>query len=107
MTEIPLAFTAQYVRSLAALQNSARDGIGNATMAVNNVGESVATTHGSICAVTATAVKTAEEERFAAAARVQAQCADLAVKLEHAADKYDEIDHQEKDKLDSQMQPGG
>jgi hypothetical protein len=107
LTETPLAVTALYLRSLAALQNEARDGIGNATMAVNDVGENVATTHGSICSVTATAVKAAEEERSGAAARVQAQCADLAVKLEHAADKYDEIDQAEKANLDGQMQPGG
>jgi hypothetical protein len=107
LTTPSLAFTAQYLRSLAALQNEARDGIGNATIAVNKVGENGATTHGSICSVTATAVKTAEEERFQAALRLQAQSADLAVKLKHAADKYDEIDRQEKANLDGQMQPGG
>jgi Excreted virulence factor EspC, type VII ESX diderm len=107
LTETPLAVTAQYLRSLAALQNEARDGIGNATIAVNKAGENAATTHGSICSVTATAVKTAEDERFKAARLVQAQSADLAVKLEHAADKYDEIDREEKANLDEQMQPGG
>jgi hypothetical protein len=107
LTTPSLAFTAQYLRSLAALQNEVRDGIGDATMAVNKVGENVATTHGSICSVTATAVKSSEDERFEAAVRVQAQSADLAVKLEHAADKYDEIDRQEKANLDRQMQPGG
>jgi hypothetical protein len=67
----------------------------------------VSKTHGSICSVTTTAVKTAEQERDTAADRVRAQSEDLAVKLDHAADKYDEIDRQEKANLDGQMQPGG
>jgi excreted virulence factor EspC (type VII ESX diderm) len=76
-------------------------------IAVNKVGENVATTHGSICSVTATAVKTAEDERFEAGRLTRAQSDDLAVKLEHAADKYDEIDRAEKANLDNQMRPGG
>jgi hypothetical protein len=107
MTNPPLAFTAQYLRSLAKLQEDVVRGIGDATMAVNKVGENVATTHGSICSVTAAAVTTAEDSRFLAAGRVQAQSQDLSVKLQHAADKYDEIDRTEKANLDGQMHPGG
>ena len=107
MTGPPLAVTAQYLRSLAALQDDVARGIGDATAAVSNVGDNVATTHGLICSVTATAVKTAEQERFRAARLTRAQSADLAVKLEHAADTYDEIDRLEKANLDGQMQPGG
>ena len=107
MTETPLAVTAQYLRSLAALQNDVSEGIGDAMIAVNKVGENVATTHGSICSVTAVAVMNAEDERFEAGRLTRAQSDDLAVKLEHAADRYDEIDRAEKANLDDQMRPGG
>lgn len=107
MTNPPLAVTAQYLRSLATLQEDVADGVNAAKLAVNGVGDNVSKTHGSICSVTATAVKTAEQERDTAADRVRAQSEDLAVKLDHAADKYDEIDRQEKANLDGQIQPGG
>lgn len=67
----------------------------------------MAKTHGSICSVTATTVETAERERDTAADRVRDQSVDLSMKLDHAADKYDEIDRQEKANLDGQMQSGG
>ena len=107
MTEYPLAVTAQYVRSLAVLQNKVARGVNGAALSVSGVGDNVEKTHGSICSVTSTADKTAETERNTAANRVRDQSSDLAVKLEHAADKYEEIDRQEKSNLDGQMQPGG
>jgi hypothetical protein len=107
MTTPSLAFTAQYVRCLAALQEHVAEGINAAKLAVNGAGDNVSKTHGSICSVTATAVKTAEKERDTAVDRVRDQSYDLSVKLVHAADKYDEIDRQEKANLDGQMQPGG
>ncbi|MGX9788078.1 ESX-1 secretion-associated protein [Mycobacterium sp. MMS18-G62] len=102
-----MAVTAQYVRALSELQKKAARGVNDALLAVSGVGDNVAKTHGSICSVTATAVKTAETERNTAATRVRDQSSDLAVKLEHAADKYDEIDQTEKANLDNQMKPGG
>jgi hypothetical protein len=102
-----LAVTAQYLRSLAALQTDVAHAVNTAKMSVSGVGDNVSKTHGSICSVTATAVKTAERERETAANRVRDQSSDLAVKLDHAASKYDEIDRQEKANLDGQMQPGG
>ncbi|ORW01735.1 ESX-1 secretion-associated protein [Mycobacterium kyorinense] len=105
MTELHII--AEYIRSLAKLQNDAAREIGDATLAVDRVDEKVSVTHGSICAVTAKALKDAEDKRLAAATAVQEASRDLAAKLEHAATKYDEIDAAEKDRLHSQMRPGG
>ncbi|MCV7259625.1 ESX-1 secretion-associated protein [Mycobacterium shimoidei] len=102
-----LHFTAEYIRSLATLQKDAARGIGYATLAVDKVGQKVSTTHGSICAVTASAVKDAEKERSLATDKTQTASSDLAVKLKQAADKYDEIDAAEKRRIDAQMRPGG
>jgi hypothetical protein len=102
-----LHFTAEYIRSLAALQNDVAHDIGLATITADNVGEKVTTTHGSICAVTASAVKDAEFERDKAARLTQAASSDLAVKLEDAAATYDKIDATEKNRIDGQMHPGG
>jgi hypothetical protein len=103
----PLQVTALHLRVLAKIQNDAADGIWNAWTTVSNVGEKVATSHGSICSSTASAVKNAEIEREEANRLTQAQSKDLAVKLDHAADMYDEIDAQEKANVDKQMLPGG
>ncbi|ORV06972.1 type VII secretion target [Mycobacterium celatum] len=102
-----LHIIAEYIRSLADLQEYAAREIGDATLAVDKVDEKVSATHGSICAVTANALKEAQSERFIAARRTQEASTDLAAKLKHAAGKYDEIDAAEKDKLHGQMRPGG
>lgn len=108
MTELsPLQVTAAHIRALANLQSEAGDGVRSAWATASFVGERVAVSHGSMCSATAAAVKAAEERRTTATRQTRAQSADLAVKLESAADAYERIDAQEKGELDRQMQPGG
>ena len=93
------------IRSLASLQDEAARGISSAVLAVQGVGENMTKTHGLICAVTNAEVAAAETERAAAGNRNAGVSTELAGKLRHAADKYDETDLAEKDKLDNQMPP--
>jgi hypothetical protein len=93
------------IRSLASLQDEAARGISSAVLAVQGVGENMTKTHGLICAVTNAAVAAAETERAAAGDRTAGVSTELAGKLRHAADKYDETDLAEKAKLDNQMPP--
>ncbi|MGV0838090.1 type VII secretion target [Mycolicibacterium thermoresistibile] len=102
----PLQVTAHHLRGLASVQEDVVRGVFTAKSEVVDLGTKVETSHGSLCAGTAAAVKEAEMQRERASRLTQAQSEDLAVKLVSAADKYDEIDAQEKAALDSQMQPG-
>lgn len=102
-----LKFTAEYVRSLGKIQTDAADQINDATNQVNGVTGRVKTTHGWICSATSTALKSAEKDRQSAGNTSQEGSKDLAVKLDHAARKYDEADARGKSLLDRQMRPGG
>lgn len=93
------------IRSLASHQDEAARGINSAVRAVQGVGDNMTRTHGLICAVTNAAVSAAETGRAAAGNRTAGVSTELAAKLRHAADKYDETDLAEKDKLDNQMPP--
>ena len=93
------------IRSLASLQDEAARGISSAVLAVQGVGENMTKTHGLICAVTNAAVTAAETERATAGNRTAGVSTELAAKLRHAAEKYDETDLAEKEKLDNQMPP--
>ena len=93
------------IRSLASHQDDAAHGIDSAVVAVQGVGDNMAKTHGLICAVTNAAVTAAETERLTAANRTAGVSTELAGKLRHAADKYDETDLAEKGKLDNQIPP--
>jgi hypothetical protein len=93
------------IRSLASHQEEAARGIGSAVMAVQGVGDNMTKTHGLICAVTNAAVTAAETERATAGNRTAGVSTELAAKLRHAAEKYDETDLAEKEKLDNQMPP--
>jgi len=93
------------IRSLASHQDDAARGINSAVMAVQGVGDSMTKTHGLICAVTNAAVTSAETERATAGNRTAGVSTELAAKLRHAAEKYDETDLAEKQKLDNQMPP--
>jgi hypothetical protein len=93
------------IRSLASHQEEAARGFGSAVMAVQGVGDNMTKTHGLICAVTNAAVTAAETERATAGNRTAGVSTELAAKLRHAAEKYDETDLAEKEKLDNQMPP--
>ncbi|MGE7002990.1 ESX-1 secretion-associated protein [Staphylococcus capitis] len=93
------------IRSLASHQDEAARGISWAVMAVQGIGDNMTKTHGLICAVTNAAVSVAETERATAGNRAAGVSTELAAKLRHAAEKYDETDLAEKDKLDNQMPP--
>jgi hypothetical protein len=93
------------IRSLASHQEEAARGISSAVMAVQGVGDNMTKTHGLICAVTNAAVTAAETERATAGNRTAGVSTELAAKLRHAAEKYDDADLAEKEKLDNQMPP--
>ena len=93
------------IRSLASHQEEAARGISSAVTAVQGVGDNMTKTHGLICAVTNAAVTAAETERATAGNRTAGVSTELAAKLRHAAEKYDETDLAEKEKLDNQMPP--
>jgi hypothetical protein len=93
------------IRSLASHQDEAARGINSAVLAAQGVGDNMTKTHGLICAVTNAAVAAAESERSTAGNRTAGVSTELADKLRHAAEKYDETDLAEKDKLDNQMPP--
>ena|SRR5690349_5369133 len=97
--------TAQVIRSLASHQDEAARGINSAVLAVQGVGEHMTKTHGIICAVTNAAVAAAETERSTAGGRTAGVSTELAGKLRHAAEKYDETDLAEKGKIDNQLPP--
>lgn len=103
----PLEVTASHLRVLADQQRQASRAMWEAQFKPVGVSAKVEKTHGTVCDDTFKALKRAEEERDRASFMTQSQSEDLAVKLEHAADKYDEIDRQEKDNLDDAMPPGG
>lgn len=103
----PLQIAAAHIRVLADQQSQAARAVFDARLKVVDVTAQVEKTHGTVCDDTAKALRRAEEERVRASRMVQAQSEDLAVKLEHAAEKYDAIDAQEKRNIDRQMQPGG
>lgn len=103
----PLQITAGHIRVLADQQNQAARAVWDARLKAVDVHTGVEKTHGTVCDDTAKALKRAEEERVRASRMVQSQSEDLAVKLEHAAERYDAIDAQEKGNMDRQMQPGG
>lgn len=103
----PLQITAGHLRVLADQQRQAARAVWDARFQAGDANPRVETTHGTVCDDTAKALKRAEEERKRATNMVQAQSEDLAVKLEHAAEKYDGMDAQEKRNIDQQMQPGG
>ena len=93
------------IRSLASHQEEAARGISSAVTAVQGVGDNMTKTHGLICAVTNAAVTAAETERATAGNRTAGVSTELAAKLRHAAEKYDDADLAEKEKLDNQMPP--
>ena len=93
------------IRSLASQQAEAARGISSAVSAVQGVGDNMTKTHGLICAVTNAAVTAAETERSTAGICTARVSTELAGKLRHAADKYDETDLAEKAKLDNQIPP--
>jgi hypothetical protein len=93
------------IRSLASQQDDAARGISSAILAAQGVGDNMMKTHGLICAVTNAAVTAAEIERSTAGNRTAGVSTELAGKLRHAADKYDETDLTEKGKLDNQIPP--
>lgn len=101
-----LKVTAEFVRALAQIQTDAADKIKDATEMVNGVSTQVSTTHGSICSATSTALTSAQNERMNAGTECQAASKDLAVKLNHAATKYDETDAAGQAQLNAQMHPG-
>ena len=103
----PLEITAGHIRVLADQQSQAARAVFDARLKAVDVNTRVEKTHGTVCDDTAKALKRAEDERKRATNMVQAQSEDLAVKLEHAAEKYDARDAQEKRNVDQQMQPGG
>lgn len=96
---------ASTIRSLASHQDEAASGISSAVSAVQGVGENMTKTHGLISAVTNAAVAAAETARATAGNRTASVSTELAGKLRHAAEKYDETDLAEKAKLDNQMPP--
>jgi hypothetical protein len=103
----PLQITASHIRVLKDQQEKAARAVWEARFKPVDVSKHVEKTHGTVCDDTYKALKRAEEERERASHMTQSQSEDLAVKLEHAAEKYDEIDRQEKEKLDGQMPAGG
>jgi hypothetical protein len=93
------------IRRLASHQDEAARGISSAVSAVRGVGDNMTKTHGPVCAATNAAVTEAETERSTAANRTAGVSTELAGKLRHAAEKYDETDLAEKEKLDNQIPP--
>lgn len=102
-----LKVTAGFVRALAKIQTDAADEIKKATDMTRGVSVQVSSTHGSICSATSTAFESAQDERQMAGVSCQAASEDLAVKLDHAAAKYEAADATGKSGLDGQMHPGG
>jgi hypothetical protein len=96
---------ANAIRGLASHQDDAARGINSAVMAVQGVGDNMTKTPGLSCAVTNAAVTAAETERATAGNRTAGVSTELAGKLRRAAEKYDETDLAEKEKLDNQMPP--
>lgn len=105
MTELKV--TAEFVRALGKIQSNAADKIMEATDMVAGVSERVTPTHGFICAATSAALKSTDQERRRAGVACEQASKDLAVKLEHAARKYDETDVAGGSVVDAQMHPGG
>jgi hypothetical protein len=103
----PLEITASHLRVLADQQRHASRAMWEAQFKPVDVSAKVEKTHGTVCDDTFKALKRAEDLRIRASSMTRSQSDDLAVKLEHAAEKYDEIDRQEKENLDGQMPPGG
>lgn len=95
--------TAAAIRALGEVQDDAARGISAAVLAVQGVGDNMSSTHGLICAVTNNAVKAAEAERIKAGTATAGVCTELAGKLRHAADRYDETDESEKGNIDRQV----
>ena len=93
------------IRALATGQDNAAEGVNDAVLAVQGVGDNMTRTHGFICAVTNSAVKEAEAERATGGGRTAGVCTELAQKLRTAADKYEATDLAEKGNLDNQMPP--
>jgi hypothetical protein len=93
------------IRSLASHQDDAAAGIDSALLAVQGVGDNMTRTHGLISEVTNAAVTAAEAERSTAGNRTAGVSTELAQKLRHAADRYDETDLAEKANLGNQMPP--
>ncbi|WP_197508282.1 type VII secretion target [Mycobacterium sp. E802] len=102
-----LKVNAAYVRLLAYQQQQVADAVWDARFKPAQVGEYVKKTHGTVCDDTSKALQRAVDERGRATFLTQSQSEDLAVKLEHAAATYEEIDRQAKDTIDGQMRPGG
>ncbi|MGK2882780.1 MAG: type VII secretion target [Mycobacterium sp.] len=103
----PLQISAGHIRVLADQQSQAARAVWEAQFMPVDVNKRVEKTHGTVCDDTAKALKRAEDERSRASRMVRAQSDDLAVKLEHAAEKYDAMDAKATSDLDQQMQPGG
>jgi hypothetical protein len=97
--------TATTIRGLASLQDDIARGINSAVLTVQGLGDNMTRTHGLICAVTNEAVAAADAERSTAGNRTAGVSTELAQKLRHAAQKYDETDSAEKSNLDNQMPP--
>lgn len=92
---------------LADQQQKASRAVSEAQFKAVDVSTDVEKTHGTVCDDTAKALKRAEQERQRASLMVRMQSEDLAVKLEHAAEKYDAMDAKARSDLDQQMRPGG
>lgn len=103
----PLEITASHIRLLADQQQQAARAMFDAQFKPVDVSARVETTHGTVCDDTYKALKRAEDERQRATFMTRSQSEDLAVKLKHAAERYDEIDRSEKATIDGQMRPGG
>jgi Excreted virulence factor EspC, type VII ESX diderm len=93
------------IRALAKGQDNAAKGINDATLAAQGVGDNMTNTHGLICAATNAAVRAAEAERVKAGSAAAGIATELAEKLRSSADKYDESDQSEAEKLREQMRP--
>lgn len=98
-----LNVTTSHVRELSAKQQEAAAQLQTATSSADGIEGRLWRTHGAVCAASTIAATLAHQARTSAGQRLKASSEDLHEKLAHAADKYDVVDRQQREYLDSQM----
>lgn len=98
-----LNVTTSHVRELSAKQQEAAAQLQTATSSADGIEVRLWRTHGLICFPSTIAATFAHQARTSAGTRLKASSMDLHEKLTHAADKYDEVDRQQREYLDNQI----
>jgi hypothetical protein len=104
MTQSPLSVS-DSIRGTAEVQQSVAAKIEAAKSAPDGSAGDVFKTHGTVCSVTAAALKSAELARRSAAEKMHRISTDLGLKLSTAANDYTSTDQQSAGNLDGQVPP--